>query len=122
MGADHLSGAGSGGQVTLSGHGVTSGTPRLDVRIEVLGTQVGDGLSVGSGTMTIVPPDGAATYRGPVTGISETGGLQAALTDGHGDRITVTMDVAISRSGSLSGDLAIRDLSAAGSSGSGDQE
>lgn len=125
LGKANLSGANVGGQVTLSGHAMTSGAPQLAIQIDVAGRQVENALSIGSGTLSIVPPDGAAPYRGPVVGTSETGGLQAELTDGHGDRIAVVLDAAISPSGSLSGDLAIHAISAT-SAGvaptSGDQE
>lgn len=122
LGTAAMSAPSSGGQTTLSGHATTSGTPRLDVRIDVAGRQVEGALSVDAGTITIVPPDGAATYRGPVTGISETGGLEATLADGHGDQIGIVLDAAISPSGSFSGDLAIRAISTSAAPASGDQE
>jgi sulfoxide reductase heme-binding subunit YedZ len=122
LGTAALNGTRGAGQVTLSGHATTTGTPRLGIRIEVAGREVEGALSVDSGTVAIVPPDGAAAYRGPVTGISETGGLQATLIDGHGDQIAVVLDASISQSGSFSGDLAIRAISTSGAPASGDQE
>lgn len=121
-GTAELSARSADGQTVLSGHALLAGSPRFDVGIDVAGTQDGGGLSVGSGSMTIVPPDGAAVYRGPVTGVSETGGLEATLSDGQGDQIAVAMDLSVSPSGALSGDLAIHALSTGGVAASGDRE
>lgn len=121
-GSTQIAGGGTGSQVTLTGHARTSGSTPLGVKVDIVGIQQEGGLAVGSGSLTIVPPDGAATYHGSVTGVSETGGLQATLTDGHGDQIEVLMDLSISPSGSMQGDLAIHGLASAASATSGDQE
>ncbi len=124
VGTADISALATGGLVTLSGEGNTSGPVQLRIHLHAEGTQTASGISIGSGTLSIVPPHGAATYRGPVAGISETGGLEARLSDGHGDLISVSLDVAMAPTGSFSGDLAIRGLSGAGEGtpASGDSE
>jgi sulfoxide reductase heme-binding subunit YedZ len=114
--------SGADGSVTISGRATTSGPVTLGIRLRAEGTQTADGVSIGSGALSIVPPGGAAPYRGPVAGISEGGGLVARLADGHGDLISVSLDVVMSPSGSFSGDLAIRGLTNASPPRSGDSE
>jgi len=121
-GTAELSAPSADGRTVLSGDALLASNPRFDVRINVAGSQTEGGLSVGSGSMTIVPPDGAAVYRGPVTGLSETGGLEATLSDGQGDQIAVAMDLAVSPSGALSGELAIHALTIGGVTTTGDRE
>jgi hypothetical protein len=123
VGAASVHTAATGTAVSVSGDAHTTGVMRLKIRFTVIGTRSAEGLMVRSGTLTIVPPDGAAAYRGLVTGISETGGVAAILTDGHGDRIDAGLDVTISPTGVISGDLGIqRPTVAARASASGDSE
>ncbi|HET7308652.1 MAG TPA: hypothetical protein VFJ54_00855, partial [Actinomycetota bacterium] len=70
------------------------------------GEQEPEGFSVHSGTVRLIPPEGAATYRGEVTSLDE-GTLRARLSDGFGDVIDIAVQMAISASGQVQGELLI---------------
>lgn len=96
------------GQVTMIADGRTSRGPQLVLHITLRGTLVGtEGVSVRSGSVVIRPPDGAAVYSGPLTGLSGDV-LSAALADAYGDRIGLTVAMSIAPSGALKGNLAMR--------------
>jgi hypothetical protein len=103
--------------------GLTTGSSSLSLKIDVHGTAASEGgMSVSSGSVVLTPPDGAAAYHGNLTGMSG-GALLARLADGHGDEISVILEISISNSGSVSGQVAIQPLSTgtgnAGSSSTG---
>jgi hypothetical protein len=84
------------------------GTP-LDIRVVLNGQQFGTGVSMTDGSVVLTPPDGAAVYRGSVTGLSG-GNVAATLTDGHGDQIALTLALQIASSGETSAQMAIQTL------------
>jgi len=87
----------------------TQGAPSLDVRVALNGQQFGTGVSMTSGSVVLTPPDGAAPYRGPVTGLSG-GDIAATLSDGHGDQIALSLALEIASSGRTAAQLAIQPL------------
>ena len=87
--------ANSGSSVTLTVNGKTTGSVPLQLMVTVKGTmQATGGLGVSSGSVELTPPQGAATYRGTVTGLSD-GNLLATLDDGHGDTIDVSIALTV---------------------------
>ena len=84
------------------------GTP-LDIRVVLNGRQFGTGVSMTNGSVVLTPPDGAAAYRGAVTGL-EGGNVAATLTDGHGDQIGLSLALQIASSGETSAQVAIQAL------------
>ena len=107
-----------GGNLTLSVDAHSIDGPALSFHIEVQGVAAGGGgMSVRSGSVVLTPPDGAAAYRGTITGLSE-GAITATLSDGHGDQIAVTIPMTIDPSGSASGEASIQPV--AGSRAGGD--
>jgi hypothetical protein len=96
---------GQGEAATLTTSGRTSGVTPLSVTVALDGEQEPDGFIVRSGTVRLVPPDGAAVYHGQVGGVDQ-GVLRARLTDGFGDVIDLSVQMSIS-DGSVQGQLAI---------------
>jgi hypothetical protein len=92
---------------TLATSARTTDRSPLSLSILLEGEQEdGEGFEVRSGTVRLVPPDGAAAYRGAVTGL-EDGLLQARLSDGFGDVIDLDVQMSISGSGRVQGVLSI---------------
>ncbi len=85
----------------------TQGSPALTFRVVLNGTQIPGGISMSDGRVVLVPPGGAAEYRGAVTGLSG-GNISADLSDGHGDEITLDLALQISSSGQTSGQVLIQ--------------
>ena len=96
---------GSGEAATLTTTGTTSGETPLSVTVALDGDQESNGFFVRSGSVRLVPPDGAAVYRGQISGVDD-GILQARLSDGFGDVIDVSVQMSISE-GNVLGQLAI---------------
>lgn len=96
---------GEGEAATLTTSGRTSGATPLSVTVALDGEQEPDGFIVRAGSVRLVPPDGAAVYRGQVSGVDE-GVLRARLSDGFGDVIDVSVQMSIS-DGGVRGQLAI---------------
>jgi hypothetical protein len=97
-----------GGNLTLSVDAQAIEGPALSFHIDVQGVAAGGGgMSVRSGSVVLTPPGGAAAYRGAITGLSG-GALTATLSDGHGDRIDVSIPMTIAPSGSVSGEASIQ--------------
>lgn len=82
----------------------------LDIRVVLNGRQEGQGISMTDGSVTLTPPKGAAPYQGPVTGL-DGGNIAATLSDGHGDRIALTLALQISSGGSTSAQILIQAVS-----------
>jgi sulfoxide reductase heme-binding subunit YedZ len=91
---------------TLSTSAQTTEPAPLSLDILLDGEQEPEGFSVHSGTIRLIPPEGAATYRGEVTSLDE-GTLRARLSDGFGDVIDIAVQMAISASGQVQGELLI---------------
>ena len=114
-GSSQLKGAGTG-PVTFKISGTTPGSDPLLLDIRLQGVLQGGGLSVQSGAISVTPPQGAAVYRGAMTGI-QSNTLSATLSDGHGDSIGLTVVLSLSGSfsgsgpGSVSGQLGIQRIS-----------
>ena len=99
--------SGTNSAATLATSATTSDRSPLSLSILLDGEQEGGGgFEVRSGTVRLVPPDGAATYRGSVTGLDD-GVLRARLSDGFGDVIDLSIQMSISGSGDVQGQLAI---------------
>jgi sulfoxide reductase heme-binding subunit YedZ len=96
-------GAGEAATLATSAH-TTGGLP-LSLSVQLDGQQEEEGFFVRSGSVRLVPPDGAAVYRGRVTGV-DGGVLQARLSDGLGDVIDLSVQMSISE-GRVQGQLAI---------------
>jgi hypothetical protein len=90
---------------TLTTSGKTDGETPLSVTVALDGDQEPSGFFVRTGSVRLVPPDGAAVYRGPVSGIDD-GILHARLSDGFGDVIDVSVQMQIS-GGKVQGQLSI---------------
>lgn len=99
----------SGGQVRVVISVGSMGTPKLEIRIVLEGQQLGEGVSMSSGSVTLTPPQGAAAYRGNVTGLSG-GSVAASLSDGHGDEIQLLLALQIDSVGGTSGRMAIQTI------------
>ncbi len=70
----------------------------------------GGGITMSDGTATLTPAEGAAPYQGGVTGL-EGDTITADLSDGHGDRIVLTLQLVISQSGQTQGQVYIQAVS-----------
>ena len=99
-----------GSAATLATSARTADRTPLKLSILLDGVQEEGGFEVRSGTVRLVPPEGAATYRGAVTGLDE-GVLRARLSDGFGDVIDLAVQMSISGSGQVQGELAIGTVS-----------
>lgn len=110
----------SGGELTLTVDAKSVEGPALSFHIEVQGVAAGGGgMSVRSGSVVLTPPEGAAAYRGTITGLSG-GALTATLSDGHGDKIAVTIPMTIAPSGSVSGEASIQPVAGEADRSGGD--
>jgi len=87
----------------------TQGSPLLTIRVVLNGQQIDQGISLSDGSVVLTPPGGAAAYRGAVTGLSG-GNISADLSDGQGDRITLTLALQISPTGQTSAQVLIQGL------------
>jgi methionine sulfoxide reductase heme-binding subunit len=101
---------GDGGAATLATSARTTNVSPLSLNVLLDGEQQAEGFEVRSGTVRLVPPDGAAAYRGRVTSLDE-GVLRARLSDGFGDVIDLAIQMSISGSGQVQGELAIGTIS-----------
>lgn len=95
--------AGEAATLTTSAHTTDGMDLSLSVRLD--GEQEPQGFLVHSGSVRLAPPDGAAVYRGSVSGVDE-GVLRARLSDGFGDVIDLAVQMSIS-DGRVTGQLAI---------------
>ena len=100
---------GSGEAATLATSARTTGDVPLSLSVQLDGLQEEQGFLVQSGSVRLVPPDGAAAYRGNVTGVDD-GVLRARLSDGLGDVIDLSVQMSIS-DGRVQGQLAIGTVS-----------
>ena len=105
-GSASLDRSSSGEAATLSTSARTTDPTPLSLSILLDGDQEPEGFSVRSGTVRLIPPRGAAAYRGEVTGLDE-GTLRARLSDGFGDVIDIAVRMSISSSGQVQGELLI---------------
>jgi hypothetical protein len=96
----------SGEAATLSTSVQTSDQVPLSLSILLDGDQETEGFAVRSGTVRLIPPQGAAIYRGQITGLDQ-GTLRARLSDGYGDVIDIAVQMSISASGQVQGRLLI---------------
>jgi methionine sulfoxide reductase heme-binding subunit len=87
----------------------TLGSPALTFRVVLNGRQIPQGISMSDGSVVLTPSGGAAAYRGAVTGLSG-GNISAELSDGHGDRIALTLALEISPGGQTSAQVLIQGL------------
>ena len=87
----------------------TQGSPLLTIRVVLNGQQIAQGISMSDGSVVLTPPGGAAAYRGTVTGLSG-GNISADLSDGQGDRISLTLALQISPTGQTSAQVLIQGL------------
>jgi sulfoxide reductase heme-binding subunit YedZ len=87
----------------------TQGSPALTFLVVLNGQQIPQGISMSDGSVVLTPPGGAAAYRGAVTGLSG-GNISAELSDGHGDRISLTLALQISQDGRTTAELLIKAL------------
>jgi sulfoxide reductase heme-binding subunit YedZ len=99
----------TGGQARVVVSLQTQGSPALTFRVVLNGRQISQGISMSDGSVVLTPPGGAAVYRGTVTGLSG-GNISAELSDGHGDRIALTLALAISPGGQTSAQVLIQAL------------
>ena len=91
----------------------TSDARSLAIRVVLNGQQIQQGISMTDGSVVLTPPQGAAPYRGAVTGL-EGGNIAATLSDGHGDRIALTLALQITSSGGTSAQVLIQGLESEG--------
>jgi methionine sulfoxide reductase heme-binding subunit len=96
---------GTGEAATLATSAHTTDGVDLSLSVQLDGEQEPQGFLVRSGSVRLVPPDGAAVYRGSVSGVDE-GVLRARLSDGFGDVIDLAVQMSIS-DGRVTGQLAI---------------
>jgi sulfoxide reductase heme-binding subunit YedZ len=87
----------------------TQGSPPLAFRVVLNGQQIPQGISMSDGSVLLTPPGGAAAYRGSVTGLSG-GNISADLSDGHGDRVALTLALQISSTGQTTAQVAMSPL------------
>ncbi|MGZ5298506.1 MAG: ferric reductase-like transmembrane domain-containing protein [Actinomycetota bacterium] len=71
----------------------------LEIRVVLNGQQIQQGISMTDGSVVLTPPESATIYQGSVTGL-DGGNIAATLSDGHGDRIALTLALQISPGGS----------------------
>ena len=105
-GSANLDRASTGEAATLSTSVRTTDPTSLSLSILLDGEQETEGFAVRSGSIRLIPPQGAATYRGEITGLDE-GTLRARLSDGYGDVIDIAVQMSISASGQVQGRLLI---------------
>ena len=105
-GSANLDRASTGEAATLSTSVQTTDPTPLSLSILLDGEQETEGFAVRSGTIRLIPPRGAAPYRGQVTGLDE-GTLRARLSDGYGDVIDIAVQMSISASGQVQGEILI---------------
>jgi hypothetical protein len=110
------------GQGTTKLHSLSGGLARivvevqtqdprpLEIRIVLRGRQIGQGISMSDGSVVLTPPEGAAIYQGAVTGL-DGGNIASTLSDGHGDRIALTLALQISSGGSTAAQVLIQAVS-----------
>ena len=82
----------------------------IDIHVVLNGRQIDEGISMSDGSVVLTPPKGAAPYQGAVTGLNG-GNIDATLSDGHGDRIALTLALQISSGGSTTTQILIQALS-----------
>jgi len=82
----------------------------IDIRVVLNGRQIAEGISMSDGSVVLTPPKGAAPYQGAVTGLNG-GTVAATLSDGHGDRIAITLALQISPGGSTTTQILIQAVS-----------
>lgn len=85
----------------------TSGSRPLSIHVVLNGQPAGGGISMSSGTAVLTPPQGAAPYKGSVTGLSG-GSITARISDGHGDEIGLDLSLSIAGGGSTTAQVAIQ--------------
>jgi hypothetical protein len=98
---------GNGARIVVSLR--TQGSPALAFRVVLNGQQIPQGVSMSNGSVVLTPPGGAAAYQGSVTGLSG-GEISADLSDGHGDRVALTLALQISSTGQTTAQVAIQPL------------
>jgi hypothetical protein len=103
--------AGNQARVVVALH--TSDVRSLAIRVVLNGQQIAQGISMSDGSVVLTPPQGAAAYSGSVTGL-DGGNIAATLSDGHGDRIVLTLALQITSSGSTSAQVSIQGLESEG--------
>lgn len=96
----------AGKAATLATSVRTTGEEPLSLSISLAGEQETEGFEVTSGNIRLFPPQGAATYRGQLSGLEDQT-LTARLSDGYGDVIDIAVQMAISSTGQVQGQLAI---------------
>jgi len=79
----------------------------LGIRVVLNGRQIEQGISMTDGSVVLTPPEDAAIYQGAVTGL-DGGNIAATLSDGHGDKITLTLALQISPGGATVAQALIR--------------
>ncbi len=97
----------TGGQAKVVVSIASMGTPKLEIMVVLKGQELSQGVSMTSSSVTLTPPQGAAVYRGNVTGLSG-GNVTASLSDGHGDEIQLILALQIDSLGATSGRMAIQ--------------
>jgi sulfoxide reductase heme-binding subunit YedZ len=102
----------SGGQAKVVVSIASMGTPKLEIMVVLKGQALSQGVSMTSSSVTLAPPQGAAVYRGNVTGLSG-GNVSASLSDGHGDEIQLILALQIDSLGATSGRMAIQTIATA---------
>jgi sulfoxide reductase heme-binding subunit YedZ len=98
---------GGGARVVVSVR--TQGSPALTIDVVLNGQAIPQGISMSDGSVVLTPPGGAAAYKGSVTGLSG-GNISAALSDGQGDRIALSLVLQISSSGQTAAQVQIQAL------------
>jgi hypothetical protein len=92
------------------------GAEALEIHVVLHGQALEQGISLSDGSVVLRPPQGAAEYRGAVTGLSG-GEVSADLSDGHGDRIDLLLSLQIAPSGQTAGEVGIRAVASAAGGG-----
>ena len=100
----------SGGMARVVVELQTQDSQPLGIRVVLNGRQIEEGISMTAGSVVLTPPEGAATYQGAVTGLNG-GNIAASLSDGHGDRIELTLALQISTGGSTVAQVLIQGIS-----------
>ena len=105
----HLAGGGARVVVSLQ----TQGSPALTILVTLNGEPLqGGGITMSDGSALLTPPGGAAPYQGSVTGLSG-GNITADLSDGQGDRITLTLALQISSTGQTEAQVLLQTIATA---------
>lgn len=105
-----------GGQARVDIALHASGDPAYDVKVVLNGAQAGAGVSLSNGSAILTPPRGAEPYQGSVTGLSG-GTIVSDLSDGHGDEITLTLQLQILAGGRTVAQFSIAPVSSAATNG-----